>query len=51
MKEWHKTIVLILLLGFAFGFIVYAKQNYQQQFLNQFTQDEPSAGATEQNEN
>lgn len=40
MKEWQKTILLVLLLMLAFAFIVYSRQNYQQQFLNQFTQEE-----------
>ncbi len=33
MKEWHRTVVLVLLLALAVGFIIYLRTGYEHQAL------------------
>lgn len=34
MKEWHRTIVLIILLAVAVGFLIWANQNTDNNFVD-----------------
>lgn len=36
MKEWQRTIILVVLIALAVAFIIWIKTNYQQNFLNRF---------------
>lgn len=33
MKEWHRTVILILLIAIAIGFIIWTRQSYETNFL------------------
>jgi uncharacterized membrane protein YhfC len=33
LKEWHRTIILIALLGLAIGFIFWSKNQYSTNFV------------------
>lgn len=32
LKEWHRTVILVLLLVVALGFIIWSRHNYDTNF-------------------
>jgi hypothetical protein len=34
MKEWQRTLILLALLGFALGVILWLRQSYEVNFIN-----------------
>lgn len=34
MKEWHRTVILILIAFIAIAFIVWSRQNYDTNFVD-----------------
>lgn len=34
MKEWHRTIILLILLAVAIGFLVWSAQNTESNFVD-----------------
>jgi|GEM_PF-1365350 len=36
LKEWHRTVILLLLLAFAVGFIVWTNNQYNTNFTGSF---------------
>jgi hypothetical protein len=36
LKEWHRTVILILLIVFAIGFIFWSRGQYSTNFVNTF---------------
>ncbi len=34
MKEWHRTVILVLLIAFAIGYILWARQQVDTYFVD-----------------
>ncbi len=36
LREWQRTVILLLLIFFAVGFILWTRQQYQNNFIDSF---------------
>ncbi len=36
LKEWQRTVLLVALIAFAIGFIIWTKQQYESNFVETF---------------
>lgn len=36
MKEWHRTVILLLLIAVAIGFVLWTRNNYDTNFVDSF---------------
>jgi hypothetical protein len=34
MKEWHRTVILLVMLAVAIGFVIYLRTGYENSALN-----------------